>query len=62
MEYALGLVEKGKLLAGCKRYEEAEQHQQRAIDILIELSFNKANIVPDLYVTLAAYQRHNESL
>lgn len=62
VEYALGLVEKGKLLAGCKRYEEAEVHQQRAIDILIALSFNKADTVPDLYVTLAVYQRQNGNL
>lgn len=62
VEYALGLVEKGKLCAGLMLNELAEQHQQKAIDTLIMLSFNKVDIVPDLYVTLANYQRQNGNL
>jgi hypothetical protein len=59
IEFALGLVQKGRILASSDNFYEAENHQQKAIDIPITLSFNKADIVPDLYVKLASYQRHN---
>lgn len=40
VEFALGLVERGTILASSEKYKEAEEHQQAAIDTLIAMSYN----------------------
>lgn len=60
--FALGLVERGGILASSGQYREAEEHQQAAIDTLIAISYDEVRVVSDLYVRLASYQKHNGNL
>lgn len=60
-EYALALIEKGKILGLIGSYFEAEETQQLAIEILICLSYSKVDVVANLYVSLAEYQRKNSN-